>query len=207
MRAYFRADIMFVTSLRDGMNLVSFEFIAPGEEPRRACCRSLRAPRRRSARARLVNPYNTDEVANALWEALNMKEDKRNERFSYMFDHINGHSAQAWADKFVSGLRHAAEAGEGAYDVGLFSGLEEARQLPKADVVASYKCERNGSQRLIAGLLGTLIEYASFRSLQQLLLGAAQPGDARLSALNTVVVCSGASARSSTSGSATCQSG
>ena len=31
---YYRADIMFVTSLRDGMNLVSFEFIACQKEKR-----------------------------------------------------------------------------------------------------------------------------------------------------------------------------
>ena len=193
---YFRADIMFVTSLRDGMNLVSFEFIACQEKNRGVLVLSefAGAAQALGAGALLVNPYNTDEVAKALWEALNMKEDKRNERFSYMFDHINGHSAQAWADKFVSGLRHAAEAGEGAYDVGLFSGLEEARQLPKADVVASYKaCERNGSQRLIVlGLLGTLIEYASFRSLQQLLPSVRRNlATLASSALNTVVVCSG----------------
>ena len=193
---YFRADIMFVTSLRDGMNLVSFEFIACQEKNRGVLVLSefAGAAQALGAGALFVNPYNTDEVAKALWEALNMKEDKRNERFSYMFDHINGHSAQAWADKFVSGLRHAAEAGEGAYDVGLFSGLEEARQLPKADVVASYKaCERNGSQRLIVlGLLGTLIEYASFRSLQQLLPSVRRNlATLASSALNTVVVCSG----------------
>ena len=59
------------------------------------------------AGALLVNPYNTDEVATALHNALNMSQKEREERFQYMYDHINAHTAQTWAEKYVSSLKYA----------------------------------------------------------------------------------------------------
>ena len=89
------------------------------------------------AGALLVNPYNTDEVASALHEALNMPLQEREQRFDYMFAHINQHTAQTWAEKFVGSLRHARQASN--YDSGPFSGMEESSELPHREVIASYK--------------------------------------------------------------------
>ena len=144
------------------------------------------------AGALLVNPYNTDEVASALHEALNMPLQEREQRFDYMFAHINQHTAQTWAEKFVGSLRHARQSSN--YDMGPFSGLEESSELPQRDVVASYKaCERQGGRRLLVfGLLGTLIDYSHFVSLEHLLPSVRRNLAALASnELNTVVVCSG----------------
>jgi hypothetical protein len=51
------------------------------------------------------------------------------------------------------------------------TGLEESSALPQRDVIAAYKaCERKGGKRLLVfGLLGTLIDYSHFVSLEHLL--------------------------------------
>ena len=94
---YFRAEVMFVTSLRDGMNLVSFEYIACQEKNRGVLVLSefAGAAQALGAGALLINPYNTDEVAQALDQALNMPKEERDMRFQYMSNHINTHTAQA----------------------------------------------------------------------------------------------------------------
>ena len=63
---------------------------------------------------------------------------------------------QAWAEKFISSLRYAAQARE-TYDSGPFSNLDEAQMLNNRDVITTYKnCERTGGRRLLVfGLLGT----------------------------------------------------
>ena len=192
---YFRAEVMFVTSLRDGMNLVSFEYIACQEKNRGVLVLSefAGAAQALGAGALLVNPYNTDEVAQALSDALNMPLKEREERFMYMSSHIHTHTSAQWAAKFVSSLRHAAQASEN-YDSGPFSNLDEAQMLNTHEVIASYKsCERTGGRRLLVfGLLGTLIDYAQFANLDKMLPSVRRNLAALASnELNTVVVCSG----------------
>jgi trehalose-phosphatase len=191
---YYRADIMFVTSLRDGMNLVSFEFIACQREKCGVLVLSefAGAAQALGAGALLVNPYNTDEVASALHEALNMSMSEREQRFDYLSTHINQHTAQTWAEKFVGSLRHARQASN--YDSGPFSGLEESSELPHREVIASYKaCERVGGRRLLVfGLLGTLIDYARFVNLEHLMPSVRRNlAEIAASPQNTVIVCSG----------------
>ena len=109
---YYRADVMFVTSLRDGMNLVSFEFIACQKKKQGGVLvlsEFAGAAQALGAGALLVNPNNTDEVASALHKALNMQQAQREERFKYMYEHVTTHTAQAWAEKFVSSLKYAQQ--------------------------------------------------------------------------------------------------
>ena len=46
-------------------------------------------------------------MAQALSDALNMPLKEREERFMYMSNHIHTHTAQAWAEKYVSSLKYA----------------------------------------------------------------------------------------------------
>jgi len=191
---YFRADIMFVTSLRDGMNLVSFEYIACQQKRHGVLLLSefAGAAQALGAGALLINPYNTEEVAKCLFEGLNMPQKEREERFMYMHNHIYRNTSQEWADQFVASLRHARQASN--YDAGPFADLSQARALPKEEVVTSYKaCERSGSPRLIIfGLLGTLIDYNRFHNFHSLLPSVRRNlATLALAPNNTLVVCSG----------------
>lgn len=53
------------------------------------------------AGAILVNPWNINEVANSIQDALTMKDEEREERHRHIYSHVTTHTAQTWADTFV----------------------------------------------------------------------------------------------------------
>ena len=72
---YAVADICFVTSLRDGMNLVSHEFVACQQQKKGVLILSEFAGSAHClAGAMRVNPWNVEEMSRTLYDALNMKE-------------------------------------------------------------------------------------------------------------------------------------
>ncbi|PON69821.1 Trehalose-phosphatase [Parasponia andersonii] len=103
---YAVTDVALVTSLRDGMNLVSYEFVACQDTKRGVLILSEFAGAAQSlgAGAILVNPWNITEVANAIGQALDMRPDEREKRHKHNFMHVTTHTAQEWAEIFVSEL-------------------------------------------------------------------------------------------------------
>ncbi|KAG2328805.1 hypothetical protein Bca52824_011533 [Brassica carinata] len=83
---YAVTDVALVTSLRDGMNLFA------------GAAQSL------GAGAILVNPWNITEVAASIGQALNMSPEEREKRHRHNFHHVKTHTAQEWAETFVSEL-------------------------------------------------------------------------------------------------------
>ncbi|XP_078428264.1 alpha,alpha-trehalose-phosphate synthase [UDP-forming] 1-like isoform X2 [Wolffia australiana] len=103
---YAITDVALITSLRDGMNLVSYEFVACQEQKKGVLILSEFAGAAQSlgAGALLVNPWNITEVANSIAHALNMPPDEREKRHRHNFAHVTTHTAQIWAETFVSEL-------------------------------------------------------------------------------------------------------
>ena len=103
---YAVTDVALVTSLRDGMNLVSYEYVACQSKNAGVLILSEFAGAAQSlgAGAILVNPWNVSEMAAAIEEALTMSEAERRERHRTNFQYVSVHTAQAWADTFVSEL-------------------------------------------------------------------------------------------------------
>ena len=71
---YYRAaDLCFVSSLHDGMNLVAKEFVAAREDERGVLILSqFTGAARELPEALIVNPYDADQCAAALHVALTM---------------------------------------------------------------------------------------------------------------------------------------
>ncbi|KAI3904358.1 hypothetical protein MKW92_024764 [Papaver armeniacum] len=103
---YAVTDVALVTSLRDGMNLVSYEFVACQDSKKGVLILSEFAGAAQSlgAGAILVNPWNITEVAASIGYALNMPADEREKRHRHNFMHVTTHTAQDWAETFVSEL-------------------------------------------------------------------------------------------------------
>ncbi|KAM7257094.1 hypothetical protein ACFE04_012835 [Oxalis oulophora] len=103
---YAVTDVALVTSLRDGMNLVSYEFVACQDSKKGVLILSEFAGAAQSlgAGAILVNPWNITEVAAAIGYALNMAADEREKRHHHNFMHVTTHTSQEWAATFVSEL-------------------------------------------------------------------------------------------------------
>ncbi|CAO2833279.1 unnamed protein product [Amaranthus hypochondriacus] len=103
---YAVTDVALVTSLRDGMNLVSYEFVACQAAKKGVLILSEFAGAAQSlgAGAILVNPWNITAVAAAIGKALNMSDEEREKRHELNFVHVTQHTAQQWAETFVSEL-------------------------------------------------------------------------------------------------------
>lgn len=103
---YAVTDVALVTSLRDGMNLVSYEFVACQDSKKGVLILSEFAGAAQSlgAGAILVNPWNITEVATAIGQALEMSAEEREKRHRHNFTHVTTHTAQEWAETFVSEL-------------------------------------------------------------------------------------------------------
>ncbi|KAK7399738.1 hypothetical protein VNO78_10927 [Psophocarpus tetragonolobus] len=103
---YAVTDVALVTSLRDGMNLVSYEFVACQASKKGVLILSEFAGAAQSlgAGAILVNPWNITEVAASIGYALEMPADEREKRHQFNFKHVKTHTSQEWAATFVSEL-------------------------------------------------------------------------------------------------------
>lgn len=75
---YAVSDVCLVSSTRDGMNLVSFEYIASQEKRKGSLILSEFAGAAQSLNGSiLVNPWNTEELAGAIQEAVTMSPEHR----------------------------------------------------------------------------------------------------------------------------------
>lgn len=110
---YAAADVCLVSSIRDGLNLVSEEFVA---------CQRFPTPNRSApgviilsefagvaqslgSGALRINPWAPSEIASSLDEALSMPAEEKTRRFSLMNDYIRVFTSQKWAETFVDGMK------------------------------------------------------------------------------------------------------
>ncbi|CAF2065583.1 alpha,alpha-trehalose-phosphate synthase [UDP-forming] 1 [Brassica napus] len=148
---YAVTDVALVTSLRDGMNLVSYEFVACQEAKKGVLILSEFAGAAQSlgAGAILVNPWNITEVAASIGQALNMSPEEREKRHRHNFHHVKTHTAQEWAETFVSELN----------DTVIEAQLRISKvppELPQDDAIRRYSKSTN--RLLILGFNATLTE-------------------------------------------------
>lgn len=103
---YFRAaSVCLVTSLHDGMNLVAKEFIAARDDNRGALILSTFTGAARELNdALLVNPYDVDQLAHAIHQALEFDEEEQSARMSRMRKHVYEHNVYRWAANLLSDL-------------------------------------------------------------------------------------------------------
>jgi len=106
MAALYRAaDIMVVTPLRDGMNLVAKEYVACRYENDGALVLSEFAGAADELRqAWLVNPYDINGMKSALMEAWSAEPRDLARRMKAMRKTITQHDVAAWADSFLEEL-------------------------------------------------------------------------------------------------------
>ncbi len=107
--------IGLVTPLRDGMNLVAMEYAAAQnpETPGVLILSRFAGAAALLPEALQVNPYDVDEVAEAINTALTMSLEERQERHTALLASIRIHSASAYSRSFVAALNQTALDGPG----------------------------------------------------------------------------------------------
>ena len=102
--AHYRAcDIGFVTPLKDGMNLVAKEYCACRVEEDGALILSQFAGAAEQLKpdALLVNPYDVEQMADAIVTAFRMSEAERSGRMKRMRRIVREESVFWWVDSFL----------------------------------------------------------------------------------------------------------
>jgi trehalose-6-phosphate synthase len=110
---YQLGDICMVTSLHDGMNLVAKEYIWCQRPDRGALILSKFAGAARELNeAFIVNPYSTEEMADAIAQAIQMSSEERIRRMISLREKVQNHSAFHWASDLIRTLETEVKAPE-----------------------------------------------------------------------------------------------
>jgi trehalose 6-phosphate synthase len=102
---YRHADFCIVSSLHDGMNLVAKEFVSVRDDDDGVLILSRFTGASRELRdALLVNPYDLDETADAMQQALTMPKAERMQRMGRMRHLVREHNIYRWAGMLLGDL-------------------------------------------------------------------------------------------------------
>ncbi len=102
------ADVCLVTPMRDGMNLVSKEYVASRNDDTGVLILSeMAGAANELIDALIVNPNNVHEIRDALLHALNMPLAEVNKRMKAMRQIVFKFTVQHWATLFMNRLKEA----------------------------------------------------------------------------------------------------
>ncbi|MBI4166575.1 MAG: trehalose-6-phosphate synthase [Acidobacteria bacterium] len=102
---YKAADLCMVTSLHDGMNLVAKEFVAVRDDEQGALILSrFTGAALELGDALVVNPYDTEQLAEAIRFALEMDPEDRRARMQRMRRIVKEHNVYRWAGNLLTEL-------------------------------------------------------------------------------------------------------
>ena len=111
LAALFRGShVGLVTPLRDGMNLVATEYVAAQDEqdPGVLVLSRFAGAAEDLEEALIVNPYDTDDVAEALQRAINMPQAERRARHKALLKRVRDRDARRWRESFLYALRRVS---------------------------------------------------------------------------------------------------
>jgi trehalose 6-phosphate synthase/phosphatase len=149
---YTVCDLALITPLRDGMNLVSKEFVASRKDKRGVLIISeMAGAAKELASSLIINPNDVQEMAEKIKEGLEMNGEEQAERLASMQKRLSSYDVKAWAEDFMTGLDNIKQKQQSFQEIFL-------DEFSKRTI---YDAFRSASRRLL--LLdydGTLISYA-----------------------------------------------
>ena len=96
------ANFFVVTSLHDGMNLVAKEFVAARDDDQGVLIlSSFAGASREMSEALIVNPYDGQDMAAALVQALSMPVEEQRERMRLMRQQVREQNVYRWAGRML----------------------------------------------------------------------------------------------------------
>jgi trehalose 6-phosphate synthase/phosphatase len=147
---YLAADVMLVTPLRDGMNLVAKEFVAARTDGDGVLVLSeFAGAASEMDGALMVNPYDVDSMADCFHQALSLSAEERRRRMETLRRRVTEYDVHRWVREFVHALERAVPAPRAA--------------PPKAAAIAGAIDRLRAARRLVVFLDydGTLVPFAA----------------------------------------------
>ena len=194
---FMAADVVLVTALRDGMNLVAKEYVASRPDLHGVLVLSEFAGAADELRAAvLVNPHDIDELKSAILRSLAMPAEEQEEAMRSLRHQVMEHDVQTWAHNFLQQLEESGTPEQvvtptvhltgdtpseaGAVDAALTPFSEVPRLLIASDfdgVIAPIVADRDavqpdapalGALRELSELPGVAVALVSGRALADL---------------------------------------
>ena len=102
---YTSSDVALITPVRDGMNLVAKEYIATRTQKDGVLILSEMAGASKELNeALLINPFNYEEIADSIKQALEMPKHEQKQRMAALQDRVSRYDVKKWADEFMDSL-------------------------------------------------------------------------------------------------------
>lgn len=151
---YQAADVGLITPLRDGMNLVAKEYVASRIAQRGVLILSeLAGAASELGEALLVNPWDKNEVALAIEQALTMPVPDQQKQMSVMQRRLTDYDVQHWVEDFLSKLNEVK-------DQQLAIGSNE---LAGSNLITLFEKFKTATNRLLLiDYDGTLVPFARY---------------------------------------------
>ncbi|PMP93474.1 MAG: bifunctional alpha,alpha-trehalose-phosphate synthase (UDP-forming)/trehalose-phosphatase, partial [Thermodesulfobacterium geofontis] len=102
---YLATDVILVTPLKDGMNLIAKEFVASRKDKKGVIILSeFAGSAKELGEAIIVNPNSIKDLAKALERALEIPEEEQKERIVSMQERLERYNILKWGNDFISTL-------------------------------------------------------------------------------------------------------
>jgi trehalose 6-phosphate synthase/phosphatase len=150
---YQLADVAWISSLRDGMNLVAKEYVAckPGGDGVLVLS-TFAGAAAEMGEALLINPFDEERTAETVMRALSMSPEEKRDRMGALHERVLRNNVFAWGERFL-GVLHAVVSRRG----------EQARQrlplLPADTLDTAYR--QAHKRLLLLDYDGTLVRFTA----------------------------------------------
>lgn len=99
------ADVGLITSVRDGMNTTSLEYVVCQKDNHSPLILSEFSGTAGSLSGAIhINPWDLGGVADAINEALSMTPEKRQEQFDHLYKYVVSNNVQSWTNSYLNKL-------------------------------------------------------------------------------------------------------
>jgi len=150
---YKLAPVALITPYRDGMNLVSKEYLACKDDGKGVLILSeMAGSSKELIGALLVNPNNTEAIADAIHHAFQMPEEEQIERVRKMQKVLQRNNINYWSEHFLERLQEVHKASLAIHEHHFDKKLEKK-------LIASYK--KTKSRLIFLDYDGTLAKFRS----------------------------------------------
>ncbi len=106
---YLAADVMLVTALRDGMNLVAKEYVASRVDGRGVLVLSeFTGAADELGHAITVNPHDIEGMKDAMMAAIEMPEGEQRRRMRALRRRVRDHDVAGWSRDFLAEMARVA---------------------------------------------------------------------------------------------------
>ncbi len=152
---YRMSDVSLITPLRDGMNLVAKEYVASLKDGKGMLILSeFAGAAKELSETIIINPNNVSEIADAIYEALNMPEEDQIHRNEQMQKRLKRYNVTRWANDFVENLLDI-------YKASTITAEEKFLKPEIADrLIEDYK--KAARRIVLVNYDGTLVPYVKF---------------------------------------------